>query len=270
MRADLAVAVALAVALALPGVARADQPDPTVIAPVQPEAATAESLAPPSGDPCDRDARCRLARFGAELAHRRRVEYVQRVQAEAAVLDARFDRQRPWRERYPIGVDFATSSNQWSYALTASLTPQWWARVSASVGNFKHSQSVNYAGRYYSTTNEGVLVGTALRVLPVKWALSPYGHLGWTYYGGRISGYYYQRNAADYPNGEAVSHLVTVGAGLELTVPYFHIALGYSYFYAFYTQSYVNKLHDDGLKLLLQGNLDGDRHGVAFEIGTVF
>lgn len=240
------------------GAAAADErTDPTTFAPSPPSVTRAP-------DPCDVDLRCRIDRFRNQQARRRRQEYLLRVAEAAAEMDERIERASPMRTRFAYEVDLFATSNLTLPGLLLGYAPTWWLKLEAFVGRYQHGRSgYDDAMNYIDNNVEGVVAGTQLRILPIKWLLSPYASAGWAVMSGRITD---QAGA----NAQAVAHLVGLGLGLELVAPWFHVSLGYQLEHSFYTQALVVYMHDDMLRGELQKTLDDNHHGVSFEIGSVF
>jgi hypothetical protein len=213
-------------------------PDPTRISP-----APVEEL-PRVKDVCDLDLRCRIARFRSELAHQRRQEYLARLNEASLAMEKRIQKGKPFRTRHPYEANFVYLSNIESFGILAGY-----------VDNY-HSD-----GRF-----NGFHGGIDVRFLMVKFPLSPYVSTGWAYLNGKNNYSYY----GSVPQGSIEAHLITLGTGLELTVPYFHFSLGYQYQEAFYAQSMVDGHHDSTLRDALKSAMAADRHGAMLEIGCAF
>jgi len=274
----------LLVLLAAP-TARADEPepDPTVIRRVPAsedddlrlDSDPAAARPGDTGDPCDRSPRCRLARFRAEQARVRRHEYLAALEREARAMDQRITRAMPWRTRYPVQVGFVFVTNGKSNlalpTILVGYSPTWWLRLSAQVGYFTHS---NYITDETTSFNhdidfKGLSLGSRVRFTPIKFALSPYADIGWTYASGRLQDNSYS-GSNSYVDGDGEAHFATLGAGLSLVVPYFHVSLGYQLGQAFYAQGRVDGVHAKLLKDHLQTSLDETRHFAAVEFGCAF
>jgi hypothetical protein len=143
-------------------------------------------------------------------------------------------------------------------------------RFAIWAGRYSHSASYSDSttGDYGTTDSSGTVFGSEVRVTPIKFPLSPYVSLGWGFMLGSASSYSYAFGSSD--SGDAVAHLVTVSGGLELVVPYFHVAVGYLFAHAYYTQALVNQTHDDYLRARLTDNLNDNHHGVTVTIGCSF
>ncbi len=247
MRASLVMVIGLGV---VDGAGAGERPDPTAVErlPV-PEAAPV---------PCDRDARCRVARFQRQLAHQRRLEYLARLEEAAKAMDERVTKAMPWRERWPVNADLLVQSNLALPGALVAYGPTWWLRLEGFAGRYSHSGG--------GGSMNGWCVGTQVRATPIKWALSPYVSAGWSYVGGTVTGFDFE----NFDSGDGKEHLFIAGAGVDLAVPWFHLSVGYQFTYAFYAQGYNNMAHDDTLRTTLQSNADDNRHGVSFSLGVAF
>jgi hypothetical protein len=256
MRASVIVALLVGGA-----VASAEPPDPTVVQP-------APDKAPPKvvPDPCDLDSRCRLERFRAELAHRRRLEYLARLADAARSMEQRVQRAKPFRTRYPFDVDYLFASNVSTFAALISYAPAFWLRLEGYAGYFTTSNDDYKAGGQFQWS--GFSGGLQARFLPIKWLLTPYTAIGWGYLSGSSNYYNYLQGGNG--NGSSEAHLFTLGLGAELVVPYFHFALGYQFEEPLYAQGRVGDRHDLGMKTALQSATDNHRHGAVVEIGVAF
>jgi hypothetical protein len=255
-------------ALLLGGAALADEgdrPDPTVV-----RSATDEGG--PSADPCDDVPQCRLDRFRHALARQRRREYLRRLSLAARRMDERLAQSLPARIRYPFEVDAHFTSNL-AYGINLSYAPKWWLRVEGFFGAYP-SHSSSYTDPMSMTSTEtrldGLAFGTGARVMPIKWYVSPYAAVGWAMMSGNVSAYGNVFNGGNSTYDSAVGHLVDVGFGAELVLPYFHMSIGYQLAYAFYAQASNSGMHDDQMRPALKKNFDDNMHGVAFQIGVVF
>jgi hypothetical protein len=116
---------------------------------------------------------------------------------------------------------------------------------------------------------KGFFGGLDARFMPLKFPLTPYLETGWAVLtSGRAD--HYGFDTGDAAKGSVEAHFITLGLGIELTVPYFHFALGYQYQEAFYAQAIVNGQHDATLRNSLTAHLADARHGAALQIGCAF
>jgi hypothetical protein len=259
MRTSLLVLVLVLAALALLwSAARADEVDPTIATPVPADPN------PKPTDLCDTNPRCRIARFRAELAHQRRLEYLARLDAAAQEMDRRIQKSKPFRTRYPYELDFVYLSNVNSFGALIAYAPAFWVKLEGYAAGFTYSNYSNGGDFHFS----GFSGGLDVRFLPLKFLLSPYVATGWGYLSGNSSYYNYDQDANS--SGSSYAHLLTLGLGVEMTVPYFHFALGYQFQEAFYTQGIVQEMHDPALRSGTQSGMDAARHGAALEIGCAF
>jgi hypothetical protein len=226
---------------------RAQEPDPTEITPL-----------PATGDPCERDPRCRLERFRFTLERSRRRQYLLRLDQEALALERRILKARPWRSRYNYEVNFATMSNFMQYGVLAGYAPAWWMKIEALLGGYENRRFTEF-GRF---DWKGVAAGSAVRVLPIKVPLTPYVSAGWGYMSSSSP-------SSNGSGGEA--HLLMLGIGAELVVPYFHFSVGYQFAYAFYAQARdANGQPNESLQAVLRRMVDDNYHGWTLEVGCAF
>jgi hypothetical protein len=244
--------------LALPALAQDnDPPDPTRITPA------------PQGevnirDVCDLDPRCRIARFRSELAHQRRLEYLARLDAASKEMERRIQKSKPFRVRYPYEANFVYISNVESFGALIAYAPTFWVKMEGYAAGFEDSSYANGGDFRF----HGFSGGLDARFMPIKFPLAPYIETGWAYLSGSASYYNYEQDAN--AQGSAEAHLITLGLGIELTVPYFHFALGYQYQEAFYAQAIVGGQHDSTLRNGLKAGMENGRHGANLQIGCAF
>src|SRR5439155_16574744 len=111
--------------------------------------------------------------------------------------------------------------------------------------------------------------GLQVRFLPVDFPLSPYFAAGWGVASGTFESNSYGGDFTD-RRGDGQSHYVVAGVGVELTVPYFHFAVGYQFLLPYYNQVANEGVSDEAAQKLLARLMDEHRHGGILEVGCVF
>ena len=212
---------------------------------------------------------CRLEAFEQRLANERRKTLASEQDKRDAWVDKWMGATQSARVINPLAVEAYAGYGITSYGLVFSWTVLRQLELAARIGRREMTCVDAFGGNGGDCTRTGWNIGA--RGFLGDRDFAPFFGVGFSSTSAALA--ILQPNGGAVVQGNGRANSVNASAGLQLAVSYLRLSLEYVFEYQIYTGANLNdmqKTPSEELRLVWEGSLNQDRHGVRFQVGFAF
>jgi len=231
------------------------------------------SFAPDDDSPAAAHAHraCRLQMFERRLVNERQQTMIAEQQAREALIATWLATTQPQRVQRPLSVEAFFGTGLASYGAVFSWNILRQLEVSARYGK----RPMNCVDMYGSLNGDctRTLMGASGRWMLLPKDFTPFVGAGFSVTKAPLQVFHVDpmTGQSAFLTGNGRAHSANLSAGVQLSISALRLSLEYVFEYIFFTGAEDMKvIPSKELLPIWQGSVDGDKHGVRFQVGIAF